>query len=281
MSRKPLNDKNHSSGLVPLGPIPGDAPVAAFNSNLHESLLLTKGFKCVHYRAALHPQKEQLNSPARIKNGEVAHRGFRYYSPRVVSIVPQRFSIQEQIMIQGGYQSGSTVINVSGIYLDEKKDESNIVHVNIDDLIVLPSLTYKYRQLFEYNSNGPQKLKYKVQGVDVLFDDERYYQEGIDFEIYQYKIRWLNGMKPKSKSIMSCNYYITPIYIVKDFLHHLRVIPANETGFGGYTREAIYAPQQFIIAPSHLREEEDILDFESLPDYPEYEYSFNTSGGNY
>lgn len=281
MSRKPLNDKNTTPGLVPLGPIPSDAPVAAFNTDLHESLLRTKGFKAVHYRAALHPQKEEVNSPSKIKNSEVAHRGFRYYSPRVVSIVPQRFSIEEKLMIQGGYKTGSTVINVSGYYLDEIPDESNVVHVNIDDLLVFPSLTYKHRQLFEYNAHGLQKLKYKVQGVDVLFDDERDYKDGVDFDVYNGKIRWLSGQRPKSKSVMSCNYYITPIYVVKDFIHHLRVIPANDVGYGGLTREAIYAPQQFVVAPSHLREEENILDYETLPDYPAYDYSFNTSGGNY
>ena len=281
MSRKPLNDQNNTTGLIPLGPIPSDAPVAAFNNNLHESLIQTKGFAAVHYKSALHPQKQEVNSPSKIKGNEVIHRGLRYYDPRIVSIIPQRFSIEEKLMIQGGYKIGSTVINVGSYYLDDKPDKNNNVHIGLDDLILFPSLTFRYRQLFEYNPHGPQRLKYKVQGVDVLFDDEVFYKEDVDFGIKNGMIVWLSGRRPKSKSVLSCNYYITPIYIVRDFLHHLRVIPANNYGYGGDTRNAIYAPQSFIVAPSHLREEDDLTDFNVLPPYPKYDFSFNTSGGNY
>lgn len=288
MSRDELQNTNRNNGLIPLGPIPSQAPVAAFNKDLHESLLKTKGFvDCLHYRHALHPDKKQLNGPADLSDAETTHRGYRYYRPRRVSIIPQTISVEERLQTQGVFKIGSCLINIGGMYLDvnpgKDGDElDRVVYVRPSDLIVFPTLTEMVTQRFEFNETGPQILKYKIRGVDYLADSNQEYREGSDFYINEKGLLYFtkSGKSSTKTSVFTIVYYITPIYVVQNMLHGLRVIPANETGSGALPREALYAPQQFVVRASHLMEEGDILDFNALPPYPGWR-SGNSSGGSW
>jgi hypothetical protein len=276
-SRIPLDDINNTPGLINLGPIPSQAPVAAFNKTQHENLINTKGYKATHYRHALHPNKETLTGPSEIVS-ESTHRGYRYYSPRVVMIVPQSIKIEERLMIQAGFKMGSVLINIGGRYLDvDPSGRDNIVHVRPNDIIVMPSITDATEQRFEVATSKINRLKYRISGIDLMFDSEREYIEGIDFIIQNQEIHWINNIK--SGTVVSCVYYFNPVYIVTSMLHSLRVIPANEFGHAGMSREAIYAPQQFIVTPSHLSQEYSIVDYHNLPPTPEYDDSNSVCSG--
>lgn len=276
MSRPPLDDKNNISGLVPLGPIPSQAPVAAFNPHQFESLIKTKGFKALHYKHAPNPDKADKNGPTN-PNSQGAHRGIVYYDPKFLWHVPQSVKMEDHLTAVGIWGKGSILMNLSGTYAET--DE--IVHVRNRDLIVFPSLTDTTAQVFEVNPTGDQKLRFKVKGVDRLFDTRRDYLESRDFEITDDGcIRWLSGgIKPDSQSVCSIVYHYTPIFIILNKIHSLRIIPGNDIGFGGETREATYAPQLVAAVQSTLIEESDLLDFSSLPPYPEYPDSKNTNGG--
>lgn len=281
MSRKKLDDVNTTPGLLPLGPIPDQAPVAAFNEFQHESLINTKGFEVIHYRHAFHPYKESLNGPSEIEK-EATHRGFRYYCPRKVALVPQHITIEERLIAQGVFKDGSVIMNVGGRYLDKVPDKSSIVYVRPRDLIVFPSLTEMTEQRFEYNPTGDNQLKHKVKGIDVLFDDNKEYIQGIDFNITNLgEIDWVKGRNPPKGTILSCVYYLTPVYVVVNMMHHLRMLPANPDGHGALPRKAIYAPQQFVAKPSHIMQEASPLNYLDLPPYPSWPDSKNTTGGSF
>jgi hypothetical protein len=280
MSRKKIDDVNTTPGLVNLGPIPSQSPVAAFNEFQHESLINTKGLKVLHYRHALPSGKHVLNGPHDINTQETSHRKFRYYSPRMVHLVPTRFTLEERLMAQGIVKQGSILMNIAGRYADTVPEKDDVVYVRINDLIVFPTLTEMTEQNFEYNPNAPQRLNNKVMGVDILFDNDREYTEGVDFNIVNHMIEWVDGRQPKKGSILSCVLYVTPFYVISSLLHHLRVIPANASGHAGLPRSAIYAPQQFIAVPSHIMEEDNILKYDDLPPYPNWSEN-NTSGGSW
>lgn len=282
MSRPPLNDINTQPGLIELGGIPPLAPVAVFNFDGIENLLETKGFQVLHYQHALIPDRQTLNGPVDPNTQGASLRGVMYYSVREMRSVPQSFKLEDKLTVQGLYGVGTVLLNVTGSYMDFGKDRA---HVSKRDLLVFPTVTDKTRQLLEWNPTGPMKLHYKIKGIDLLFDTDAYYQEGSDYQIINGEICWMTtGRKPRfdngQPSILSCVYWYTPIYIVHDLPHSLRIIPSNPEGNANFPREATYAPQLVIAKPSTLMEEDSIIDWTSLPPYNGYPASKNTTGGS-
>jgi hypothetical protein len=282
MTRPPLNDKNIEQGLIDLGPIPGEAPVAVFNLAGIENLLQTKGFRAWHYQHALLPDVDVLGGPENPLTTAASLRGVMYYSVRELRIVPQQFKLEDRLTVQGLYGVGSAMFNVTGNYTDGDKGQA---HVAKRDLLVFPDLTDKARQRVQWNPTGPMRLNYKIKGIDLLFDSTTYYTQGVDYEIVDGKIAWLaKGRKPKitdgKPAVLSCVYWFTPIYIVENLPHSIRVIPSNDFGHAAFPREMTYAPQLVVAKPSTLFEEDNPLDWAALPPYPEYPDSANTTGGS-
>lgn len=272
MSRPPLKDRNENSGLVPLGPIPGQAPVASFNSDGIENLIQTKGFKCIHYRHAhttdMHGEEGPLDPQS-----ENSQRGFIYYDPMVLYNVPQKISLEEKLVAAGIFKEGSVILNLSGLYADTDEE----VNVSIRDLIIFPSLSDKAIERTEYDPDG-QKMKRRIKSVDYLSDGKCRYMQGRDFIIKEGEIRWTNeGLRPTRGTdpvVLSVVYYYTPIYVIISKPHSLRVIPSNDQGHGGLPRDAVYAPQlvvakDLIIEQDKPGQQKIALDFSELPNYDE------------
>lgn len=275
MSKKPLQDTNDNVGLVPLGPIPGQAPVASFNIEGVHNLLETKGFKGIHYRHAYSTDLNDLSAPAD-PNNPSSVRGLVYYRPKVLYHVPQSMRLEEALQIQGVFKNGSAIFNLSGRYEDGEE-----VNASIRDLIIFPTLNVLGRERIEYNPDC-QKLKRRVNSVDYLIDsDNCEYIQGRDFVVTDKGlIKWTDsGKRPfdstKGKNVLSCVYYYTPIYVIISMPHAVRVIPSNDIGHGALPRDAKYAPQ-LVVARESVAEQElaisdnkvpFIIDFEDLPSY--------------
>lgn len=284
MAKRPLlKDKNANPGLIGIGNMPNRAPVAGFNVGGIEDLITTKGFLGIHYKHAYNPNREELNGPS-VPNQQAAHRGLIYYDPRVLYHVPRGYKMEDELTAQAVFGKGGVLINPSGQYQDDREDSQ--VHIRNHDLLVFPSLTDMTEQMFEYNPTGPQRLQYKVRGVDRLFDSERLYMQDRDFIVLDSGfIKWIDGgIRPDFKNskgaVLSIVYYYTPIYIVTNLLHSLRVIPSNSIGSGAYPRDAVYAPQQVYCMPSNITEEKDLINWGDLPPMPDYAASKNTTGGS-
>ena len=185
-------------------------------------------------------------------------------------------------MSQGIWGAGTVLFNVTGSYIDGSPD--NIVHIRQRDLIVLNhTITTLTEQTFQYNPTGPQRLNYKVRGVDRLFDRDRVYEEGRDFIVENGKIVWKktkNTRYPQQGAVLSCVYYVTPIFIVQSLPHWLRIIPSNATGHAAQPRNAVYAPQLVVARMSTMAEEENLENWTDLPPFPDYPDSANTTGGS-
>jgi hypothetical protein len=109
--------------------------------------------------------------------------------------------------------------------------------------------------------------------------------EDADFVIVNGQIQWVDGgRKPVfangKGAILTVVYYATPIYIVQNLPHSLRLIPSNDQGHGAFPRDQVYAPQLLILKPSTILEEKDLLDWKELPGYPDYAATKNTTGGS-
>lgn len=289
-TRPELGDTNDTSGLIGLGPIPSAAPVAAFNPAQIESLLVTKGFNALHFKHALNPDMENINGVVN-PNTQAAQWGVRFFEVRPLKLVPQNFALQHQLTVQGIWGLNTVLLNITGYYTDFDRDgKKQLVYAAPDDLIMITTrpdggaVTVEMRQRFQYNPTGPMKLNYRVESVYYLADRERRYEQDQDFAIVDGKIVWLPaGRKPTSgNQVMTIVYYIKPVYIVKNVPHNVRLLPGNAIGHGGLPREATYAPQLLIAQQSWIRQDnQELLDFSALPDYPKYADSSNVSGGTF
>lgn len=284
MSRPTIKDRNNSTGLIGLGSMPSQAPVASFNIAGIENLLETKGFLAYHYKSVPNPDREKLNSPV-MPDTQATFQGRLYFDVRPIRIVPTNIKLEERLQAAGIYGYGSAVMNVSGQYYDERQPDQ--VQIGHNDIIVLnPTITSPAEQLFEYNPTGPQTLNYKIQGVDVLLDSEREYEEGYDYSLVDGEIFWLEGgQKPKmvggKPAVLSIRYYVTPMFVVVDLPHNLRIIPSNEYGHGALPRDAVYAPQLVVAKALTSMQVNNILDWKALPPLPEHRASKNTTGGSF
>jgi hypothetical protein len=285
MSRPPLTDINDTPGLIGLGNLPSQAPVAAFNPDLTNSLLNTKSFAALHYRHAPSPDRHSLAEGLNLNTSSATGTAVIYYSVRTLGIVPQSFKLEDRLTVQGVFNTGSVIINVTGHYWD---GDQGAVFVRPRDLIVMPSLTAMTSQLIEFNPTGPQRLHYKARGVDLLMDgDGTIYKEGLDFTINDGMLVWVNeptAQRPKMVNgrgdILTVVYYYTPIYIVENIPHQLRVLPANHAGSGAMPREATYFPQLLIAKPSTAVEPDQLAAFYDLPPYPAWPNTPNVTGGS-
>lgn len=278
MTRPTIIDVNSLQGLLGLGPIPSRAPVAAINPGLTESLVETKSIEAYHYRSMPNPQRETVIGPIDPGTQISNQRGFIYYKPRKMGVVPQNISLESKLQVQALYDVGRIVLNVTGHYFCGDREH---VQLRPYDIVVLnPTITTMTSQLFEYNPTGPQKLVHRVLGVDILVDtDLVVYNDGTDFCVSGGMIHWLKGKRPKNGSVMSCVYYINPIYIVENVPHNLRITPGNSTGDGRLPREGVYAPQLVICKSSDTMQEADLVKYD-LFNLPSYGNTPNVTGGS-
>lgn len=279
MNGIPLVDINDTPGLMGLGPIPNQAPVAAFQIEQIENLINTKGITAYHYRFAFAPNRNAMIAGVNV-NSETANKfGVLFHEVRELKLVPYSLPLRDQMQLDGVYNEGSCVVNVSGHYTDGEKER---VYVTPRDLIVLNStITVQHKQLAEYNSSGDLRLKFRAKAVDYLASENERFEQGVDFNVTpEGTVQWVvSGKRPKPGEILSAVYWFSPIYIVNNVPHSLRLLPSNSFGHGGLPRELKYAPQLVICRQSHLIESIDV-DFAGLPNYTGYASSGNTNGGS-
>ena len=238
--RPPIHDINRTEGLIGLGPIPGFSPVAAFNVDQVRDLIRTKGIRAWHFKHALDPASESVETGSRV-DLQAANLGLRYYCVRELVVVPQAFKLEHQLQVQGLYDVESVILNVSGNYID---GDCGQVFVSPRDIIMLnSSITLEVRQKIEYNPVEAISLKYKIKGVSVLFSETTTFIQDQDYCVVNGKIMWLkDGRRPQfvngKGQILSIVYWATPFYIVSAVPHVLRILPSNEEGLGGLPRHA-------------------------------------------
>jgi len=284
-----LTDINSNTGLIGMGPIPGLAPVASFNIAAIENLLNTKGIKGLHYKSAPNPNRETLQGGVD-PNDRAALWGFRYYEVHQIMTVPQQFSLENRLNVQGVWGLSTVLLNVKGHYIDGCQE---LMFASPHDLVVLTEtvegvgVTTEVKQLAEFNPTGPIQLQYRIETIGYLADKTRRYLEDQDFAIKDGKICWLPGGKRPEMSggnpaILSVVYYAKPIYIVQNVPHAIRILPSNSVGSGALPRKAGYAPQLMIAKQSWIRDDnQQLLDFNDLPEYPTYASSGNVTGGSF
>lgn len=267
MTGIPIQDINDTEGLSGIGPVAGEAVVAAFNADAVENLIQTKGVTCFHYRSAFAPDRESVIAGVNV-NSEAANAfGVLFYEVRKLKLVPYSLKYRDQLQIDGVYGAGSCVLSVAGHYSDGNQER---VFITPRDLFILnPTITTQNKEIVEWPAGRSLKLKYRALGVDYLASVTTRYEQNTDFIVCpEGNIMWIDGQQaPKQGEILSVVYWFAPIYIVNDVPHSIRLLPSNPQGHGAFPRELKYAPQIVTCVQSHLSDHR--IDFSNLPRYQE------------
>jgi hypothetical protein len=286
--RPPIDDTNEETGLIGLGMLPGLSPVAAFNPKATENLLKTKGLVAHHLKHAPNPDRETPQGGVN-PNTIAAKFARRFYSMRQLRVVPTQFKLDNRLNVQGIWGAGSVLLNVAGHYDDCDKGHA---FFRPYDIVVIDrgadgaGITTLTDQLAVFNPNGPLVLNFRTTSVDYLADRDREYIDGQDFQVCDGKVVWLKGGNLPSfhdgkGAILTCVYWIKPIYIVQNVPHSIRITPGNDMGHGGVPREATYAPQLVVAKQAWFKiDNEELLDFSDVPQYNTYKDSGNVTGGS-
>ena len=240
----PFDDTNSRTGLIGVGPLPSKSPVAAFNPDAIENLLRTKGILAFHVRHALDFNRESTTGGLNVDR-EGIERPFLFYDARPILIVPQHYSLNEQLTVMALSASETVAINTCGEYLDSNPEKR--VFMRPGDLILLnPTCTDMHAELVEYRGESPWLLQHRIKRVDYMASSSvGRLVDGDDFLIdTDGQIVFQSGARvPKIGEAVSVVYEYAPVWTVRSAPHNLRVLPGNSSGHGAFPRTAFFGPQ--------------------------------------
>jgi len=262
INKTSISDVNTTPGLTGIGNLLGKSPVASFNLDGIENLINTKGFLGFHIKSAINPDRNTVTAGLNPNDNGYSRI---FYSVHPVRLVPTNMSLTDTLTRVGLAIQGSSVLNLSGSYLDNPNAR---VHAKTGDLIVMnPSFTEVYDQIVDYDGEAVLKLHYPAREVDYLASSKQAFEFGVDFLLTpDGSIQWLRGaLSPSKGDVLSIVYTASPIYVVNRVEHSLRILPSNTTGNGSSPRQARYAPQLLLANLSNVRSEGPSFDPFSLP----------------
>lgn len=254
--KQPSESQSIPTGIYPPGPF---APSGVFSIDAHENLIRSKGFKAYHYRHALNPKRNTVAEGVNLK--EMDMTGLVYYDAHELYVAPQNLSWDETYLVHGIHGKHTMTVNHTGRYIDE---EGKRVFLRSGDLIILKdsaTSTVMMEDLFAYDPTGIQSLRFPVFAVDYMYDGNKRYEEGVDFNVIDGKIHWTyptGQARPtfdpikNQGTVFSCVYWTRPFFVVVDTPRIFRMAWANDIAYAGAPAEATYYPGSAILAMAWL-----------------------------
>lgn len=260
---KMFGEKESGEALI----IPTDAqyrfgpysPGGVFSDFTHENLLKSKGFKSVHYKHALNPNRETPEGGVNVDATD--NTGMQFFDPKPLYIVPQNINWQEQYFVQGLHGSHTFVANHTGYYTNTEER----VYLRPNDIIVFEDIDHGLvltQQLVAYDPTAPLKLKFPALKVEYMVDDATRYEENSDFCLSCGLIYWTeNGNKPsydankKRGKTVSIVYWTKPVFVVKATPRIFRTVWSNAFAQPTVEATATYLPGSAVLSMSWLTPE--------------------------
>jgi hypothetical protein len=247
-TKSPSDFPNVPVGQHPYGPA---APYGIFSDDAHDSLLKSKGFRALHYKHALNPNRETVEEGVDLST--MTTSGYVFYDPEEFWVVPQNIGWQDTYVIQGVHGTNSISLNHTGYYTNGER-----VYLRPGDIVVIQDdITVMVQQLVEFKNAPSQKLKMPIVSVDYLANGNgRRYEEGVDFTVSQGIINWLQSplwdAKNKRGEVLSCVYWTKPRFNVVATPKVFRMVWSNASGNDRLQAAATYLPGNCIVNMSWL-----------------------------
>lgn len=246
--KNPSDFPNVPVGQHPYGPA---APYGIFSDDAHENLIKSKGFKALHYKHALNPNRETVAEAVDLKNNTTS--GYVFYDPAEIWIVPQNIGWQDTFIMQGVHGTHSISLNHTGYDSNGQR-----VFIRVGDIIVVQDeISVLVEELFEFKQQTGQRLKFPIIEVDYLADGNgRRYEQGVDFVVNQGIINWVNPPTWNAKfnrgQVLSAVYWTKPRFNVTATPKVFRMVWSNPSGNDRLPASATYLPGNCVVQMSWL-----------------------------
>jgi hypothetical protein len=214
---------------------PSDA--VSFDAEKFDELIRSQGVEMVHWRAMRCPvgmvdPDDVMRRPH--EHHKNCSNGFVYTLAGTVTCGFLGNS-NNVSFIDAGHLDGSTVQVVLPRFYDDKP-EIEVDFANFDRVYLKEEkITVSNWNVFAASLEGVDKLQFPAVAVIDLMDSHgRSYHEGVDFDVKQGRIHWIDGKSPgidpkTGKGVVcSARYTYRPFWYVKSLIHEVRVAQVED-----------------------------------------------------
>jgi hypothetical protein len=163
--------------------------------------------------------------------------------------------MQKTFEAHGVWDVGTAVVTMPAEYPDGTQADFNTY-----DRLEIPDFTVRLWELkgYEPRPNNRQKLRYPILNVEyatsITDGVQKFYQVGVDFNIVDGEIEWIDGKQPfydpnlERGEVIGWAYYAKPVYVVLQSLRELRITQEMVDG----VKTARRLPQQVLVKRDYM-----------------------------
>ena len=215
-------------------PMPLQIPDPSIRAESFDQLVANRGIRVIHRRALVCPNVLALDTNAHTPDcPNCDNSGYMYYGDREIVGTFSGNSMEKTFEQHGVWEIGTAVMTFPSEYPDGAQADFQQF-----DRLEIPDFQVRLYELLEYEvtPDNRQELRYDIQKVDLMIstndgtvDVQRIYIAGVDFNIVDGGIVWVDGKQPifdvnaNRGQVVSIAYYANPIYIVLQSLRELRI----------------------------------------------------------
>jgi hypothetical protein len=231
--------------------MPTYIPDASINSSVFNQLLENRGIRFIHKKAIRCPNIKSQDGRGHDPACTFCdNSGYVYYATKEIFGIFESNSLERLFELQGVWEEGTAVLSLPTEYADGT--QADFVH---HDKLIVPDFQIRVYELrnYEQHNNLTERLRYPVIKMEYAASVDGgnlvNYQNGIDFNVVDGKIVWVNGRQPlydeitETGPVVSYSYVTNPEFNVVRHMHELR---ATQEMVGG-VKKAIRLPQQILV----------------------------------
>jgi hypothetical protein len=227
-------------------------PGGVFSDGAHENLIKSKGFRALHFRHALDPNRNTIAEG--VLSDKINLSGAIYYDCREFFVVPQGLRWEDMAIVQGLHGKHTFTANHTGYY----ENTCERVYLRKNDIVVFKGNDHGLVMLQQYltvTGNGlPVRAKFPIEKAD----GTTRYEHGNDFTLSNGELIWTKRPATSSQQsrVLSLVYWTKPVFVVNDTPRIFRTVWSNTYAQPGIEANATYLPGMAVLSMSWLGVEE-------------------------
>lgn len=230
-------------------------PDPSIRGDAFDQLLNNRGIRFIHKISAPCPNINVLDDNNHDPECPFCDQSqILYVAEKEIFGVLSNNTLEKMYEIQGVWEVGTAVITFPTCY-NASQEQADF---NTFDQLICPDFEIRLSDLKAYEGDSITKCKYPiVRAVNITSISDgvlRTYSEGVDYDIVNGDIHWIDGKQPPYNQIeeigevLSITYVANPVYNVVQTLHELRVTQEMING----VKTAIRLPQQVLVKRDFL-----------------------------
>jgi hypothetical protein len=231
------------------------SPSGLFSEEVHDNLLRHKGFKAIHYRHALNPNRTTPAEGVKLDQADLS--AYNYYDPQEFYMVPQNIRWEDLLLLQNLHGKNTVTVN----YTSKYEDTGTRSYLRKGDIIIGKDTSFAtvlVEELIEFKPGLATKMKFPVFNVDYCANESMRFELNSDFIVEDGLIYWIGRTPTFDASrnrgdVISVVYWTFPYFVVIDTPRIFRTVWANTFADTSEPAKATYLPGSAVLLMSWLQ----------------------------